>query len=82
MNRRRPANKPADRTGEHGPRRPLAKREEVAEYLQLPVKTLARWASLGIGPPYQKIGRHTRYRWADVERWLDRQQQRRSPGQE
>lgn len=60
-------------------RRPLALRQEVADYLRIPVKTLAQWAYLGVGPPYQKVGRHTRYRWSDVEQWLD-QQCRQQPG--
>lgn len=83
MNRRRPTNKPAakpaERTGERDTRRALATREEVAEYLQLNVNTLAKWASEGTGPRYSRVGRHTRYRWADVERWLDQRQQTTKP---
>lgn len=47
--------------------------DEVADYLQLPVKTLAEWRSGGKGPEYHKVGRHVRYRWADVEKWLSQQ---------
>lgn len=83
MTRRRPTSKPITTPAKHtdrDTRRPLATREEVAAYLRLPVNTLAKWASLGIGPPYRKIGRHTRYRWADVQRWLDQQEQPTKPG--
>jgi predicted DNA-binding transcriptional regulator AlpA len=52
----------------------LASPAEVGEYLGLPVATLAQWRYLGKGPQPIKVGRHIRYRWADVEAWLDRQQ--------
>jgi predicted DNA-binding transcriptional regulator AlpA len=50
----------------------LATTEQVAAYLgdDFPAKTLAEWRSRGIGPRYLKVGRHVRYRWADVETWL------------
>jgi excisionase family DNA binding protein len=44
--------------------------EQVADYLQIPVKTLAEWRSRGGGPRYSKVGRHARYDWADVRAWL------------
>lgn len=52
---------------------PLGSPSEVAEYLGLPPKTLAEWRSRGTGPKYAKVGRHVRYRWSDVEKWLDAQ---------
>lgn len=55
------------------PDRQLGTPEEVADYLQLPPKTLAEWRSRGLGPKYHKVGRHVRYRWTDVEKWLDAQ---------
>lgn len=54
-------------------RRPLGTPVEVAEHLQVPEKTLAVWRSREIGPGWHKIGRHVRYRWEDVERWIDAQ---------
>lgn len=48
----------------------LATRAEVADYLDVPAATLAQWAYRATGPRYIKVGRHTRYRWADVESWL------------
>lgn len=57
-------------------RRPLGTPEEVADYLGVPVATLYAWRYQrnGKGPKSSKVGRHVRYRWADVEAWLDAQQ--------
>ncbi|WFE45012.1 helix-turn-helix domain-containing protein [Verrucosispora sp. WMMD1129] len=54
-------------------RRTLATPEEIAAYLQKPVRTLERWRQHGIGPRYSRVGRGVRYRWSDVEKWLDEQ---------
>lgn len=51
----------------------LGNTEEVADYLGLPPQTLAQWRSRRKGPTYLKVGRHVRYRWSDVEKWLDTQ---------
>lgn len=61
---------------------PLASRLEVARYLGLPLSTLERWARLRTGPEYLRIGRHTRYRWADVDAWVDAQSRQQSHGPE
>jgi hypothetical protein len=50
----------------------------VAEYLQKPVATLARWRYLGKGPRYTVLGRTVRYSWDDVEAWLREQYADRS----
>lgn len=52
-------------------RRPLGSPEEVSEHLGVPVQTLYTWRHRGIGPRASKVGRHLRYRWTDVEKWLD-----------
>jgi predicted DNA-binding transcriptional regulator AlpA len=49
---------------------PLGTPEQVADYLQIPVKTLAEWRSKGTGPQDRKVGVHVRYDWADVGKWL------------
>lgn len=54
-----------------GQRRALAGTTDVAEYLDVPKATLDKWAYLGTGPRYSRVGRHRRYRWSDVEKWLD-----------
>lgn len=51
--------------------RALASSAEVASYLGVPPRTLDQWAYRGVGPRFSKVGRHRRYRWADVEKWLD-----------
>lgn len=42
----------------------------VADWLGVPVRTLDQWAYRGNGPRFAKIGKHRRYRIADVEQWL------------
>ncbi|WP_102926769.1 helix-turn-helix domain-containing protein [Streptomyces noursei] len=54
-------------------RAPLATPEEVAVYLGVPVKTLYQWRHRRIGPNALKVGRHLRYRWAEVDAWLTAQ---------
>jgi excisionase family DNA binding protein len=54
-------------------RRPLALTPEVAEYLQVPVQTLYVWRTKGVGPRAVRVGKHLRYRWADVDAWIDEQ---------
>lgn len=54
-------------------RRPLATSAEVAEYLGVPLHTLDQWSYRGTGPRFSKVGRYRRYRWADIEKWLDQQ---------
>jgi excisionase family DNA binding protein len=51
----------------------LGTAEQVAEYLGVPVATLYAWRHRGVGPRASKVGRHLRYRWIDVERYLDQQ---------
>lgn len=53
--------------------RPLATRDEVAEYLGVPKGTLTQWAHRGKGPKYFRIGRYARYDWRDVQAWLEQQ---------
>jgi excisionase family DNA binding protein len=52
---------------------PLAESQQVAEYLGVPLRTLDMWAYRKVGPRYSKVGRHRRYRWKDVDAWLDQQ---------
>lgn len=54
-------------------RRPLGTAEEVSDYLGVPVATLHQWRHKGTGPRASKVGRWLRYRWDDVEKWLDEQ---------
>lgn len=54
-------------------RRPLATPEQVSEFLGVPVNTLYQWKHKGSGPRASRVGRHLRYAWIDVEKWLDEQ---------
>jgi DNA binding domain, excisionase family len=54
-------------------KQPLLTVEQVAEYYGVPVPTLYQWRHRGIGPRASKVGRHLRYRFDDVEKWLDEQ---------
>jgi excisionase family DNA binding protein len=44
--------------------------EQVADYLAVPLKTLYAWRHRGDGPPAIRVGRHLRYKPADLEAWL------------
>lgn len=58
-------------TATGGSRRALAGSAEVAEFLGVPPATLDQWSHRGVGPRFSKVGKHRRYRWTDVEKWLD-----------
>lgn len=50
----------------------LATRAELAEFVDLSVPTLDRWAMQGVGPKVTRLGlRAVRYRKDDVLAWLD-----------
>jgi predicted DNA-binding transcriptional regulator AlpA len=52
-------------------RRPMATREDVAQYLGVTTKTLDDWRRAGVGPPsFRPGGRFVRYFWDDVETWV------------
>lgn len=52
-------------------RRSLATPAEVAEFCQVPERTLEEWRRRKTGPRWIPVGRHVRYHWGDVEKWLD-----------
>lgn len=56
-----------------GARRGLAKPDEIAEFLNVSPRTLTEWRYRRTGPPYHPVGRHVRYSWTDVEKWLAQQ---------
>lgn len=43
---------------------------ELATFVGVPEATLAQWRYLSTGPPFIKVGKHVRYRAADVDSWL------------
>ncbi len=52
---------------------------ELAGFLSVPVATIYRWNHLGTGPTPIHIGRHVRYRPADVQIWVATQEVSRTP---
>lgn len=58
---------------------PLMTLQEVAEYLGVPVRTVYSWRQTGAGPRGFRVGRHVRYRRADVDAWLSEQADAPSP---
>ena len=54
----------------HQAHQPLMTPHEVSAYLGVPVGTLYNWRYSGEGPSCAKIGRHLRYRPADVDAWV------------
>lgn len=44
--------------------------KELADYLDVPVKTIYAWRYHGEGPRGFRVGRHVRFRWHDVQSWL------------
>jgi len=45
--------------------------EDLAAYLEVPVATVYAWRHRRQGPPGFRVGRHLRFRWSDVERWIN-----------
>jgi predicted DNA-binding transcriptional regulator AlpA len=51
----------------------LLSTDAVARLLVVPVTTLYTWRYKGTGPKAFKVGKHLRYRLADVLTWLEQQ---------
>ena len=47
--------------------------EDLANFLDVPIKTLYAWRYHGEGPVGFRVGRYIRYRRTDVEAWIERQ---------
>ncbi len=47
--------------------------QDVAAYLGVPVATVYQWNSRSLGPRRYRLGKHVRYRRADVDAWIDQQ---------
>lgn len=56
-------------------RRPLPDIKQVSAFTGLPIATLRdqRHQGVGIGGLAIKVGKHLRWRWEDIDRWLDEQ---------
>jgi excisionase family DNA binding protein len=49
---------------------PLIDVQQLADYLDVPVKTLYAWRHRREGPPAFRVGRHLRYRRTDIQQWI------------
>ena len=50
---------------------PLLTTQDLADFLHVPIATIYAWRYRRQGPPGFRVGRHLRYRWADIQQWLD-----------
>ncbi|MCH7670114.1 MAG: helix-turn-helix domain-containing protein [Acidobacteria bacterium] len=48
----------------------LLSAQELAVYLEVPVKTIYAWRCHKTGPRGFRVGKHLRFRWCDIESWL------------
>lgn len=58
-------------------RRPLATIHNLAEYLNVPVRTIYGWRrrkSGDTGPKARKVGGQLRFDWRDIDEWLSQQE--------
>lgn len=53
----------------------LMKMSDVAEAVQVPIRTVYYWQQKGVGPKALLLGRHLRVRRADFEAWLSSRDQ-------
>jgi excisionase family DNA binding protein len=60
-----------DQPGDRSPNAELLTVGELARILRVPKATIYRWRSTSAGPRGYSIGRHVRFRWEDVEAWLE-----------
>jgi excisionase family DNA binding protein len=59
----------------------LLTQQQLADELQVSVRTLERWRQEGTGPVFIQVGRSPRYRRADIDAWLERQRRGEEPGE-
>jgi excisionase family DNA binding protein len=56
----------------------LLTQQQLADELEVSLRTLERWRQQGSGPAFIRVGRSPRYRRADIDAWLDQQRRTRS----
>lgn len=44
--------------------------QDLADYLDVPLKTVYNWRHHDTGPQGLRVGRHLRFRWCDVQAWV------------
>lgn len=50
----------------------LLSAQDVADFLGVPLATLYQWRTKGTAPRAMKVGRHIRFRQADLDAWCER----------
>jgi excisionase family DNA binding protein len=55
----------------------LLTQKQLADELQVSLRTLERWRQEGSGPAFIRVGRSPRYRRSDIDAWLERQRRTR-----
>lgn len=63
----------SDRLGQQEMGERLLSPRQLADYLNVPLATLYAWRYHGEGPPGFRVGKHVRYRWTDVQVWVQGQ---------
>jgi excisionase family DNA binding protein len=58
----------------------LLSAKELADYLDVPLKTIYAWRYRGQGPRGFKVGRYVRFRLSDVQHWVSDQLDKDSLG--
>ncbi|GMO57954.1 helix-turn-helix domain-containing protein [Bradyrhizobium ottawaense] len=58
-------------TAHPGIRETTLSRSHAAAYLGVSISTLARWASNNEGPPYYIVGAEARYRYSDLDQFIE-----------
>jgi excisionase family DNA binding protein len=58
----------------------LLSAQELADYLDVPLKTIYAWRYRGQGPRGFRVGRHVRFRLSDVHHWVSDQLDKDSLG--
>ena len=56
----------------------LVTQQQLANELQVSIRTLERWRKDGTGPAFIRVGRSLRYRRSDIDAWLTQQRRSRS----
>ena len=51
----------------------LLSAQELADYFDVPLKTIYAWRYRGQGPRGFRVGRHVRFRLTDVQLWVSDQ---------
>jgi excisionase family DNA binding protein len=49
----------------------LLTQQQLADELQVSMRTLERWRQEGTGPSFVRVGRSPRYRRSDINAWLE-----------